>query len=233
MTVQLEIAAFDPASALRAAEAGADRIELCRDAEAAGLTPPLAWIGEVTARVSVPVVVMIRSHANGFAFTKAEHAAMRDAAREALAAGAAGIVWGALRTDGTVDESALCALVEAVAPMPVVFHRAFDAARDQVEALDTLMACGATRVLTSGGAPTALAGADRLAELIRYAGDELTVMPGGGIRASNVAEVLRRTGARAIHSGASAPGHAMVDAAEVQRLGAQLGRGSLYDLQQP
>jgi len=220
--VLLEIAAFDPASALAAAEAGADRIELCRDAAASGLTPPLDWVRHVTEATRVPVMAMVRAHAAGWSFSDAEHAAMRDDARRVLDAGAAGVVWGALRADGAVDADALQALVEAVAPHPVTFHKAVDAARDLGEAVDTLLACGVRRVLTSGGAPTALAGADRLAALIERVGTEIGVMPGGGVRAANVAEIVRRTGARQVHSGASAPGSDRVDAAEVRRLRAVL-----------
>lgn len=220
--VLLEIAAFDAASALVAADAGADRVELCRDAAVGGLTPSLDDVRRVTESTDVPVVVMIRSHADGWAFSADEHAVMRDDAQRAIEAGAAGIVWGALRPDGCVDADALRALVEAVAPHPVTVHRAFDAARDLDEALDTLIACGARRVLTSGGSPTALDGADRLGALVAQAGSEIVVMPGGGVRAETVTEVVRRTGAGEVHSGASAPGSDRVDGAEVGRLRAAL-----------
>ena len=36
------------------------------------------------------------------------------------------------------------------------FHRAFDMVRSQRQALETLISCGVPRVLTSGGAQTAL-----------------------------------------------------------------------------
>ncbi len=222
MPTTLEIAAFDPDSALAAAGAGADRIELCRDAAAGGLTPPLDWVEAVVAQVSIPVVVMIRAHADGWTFRPDAQAAMRRDAQAAIRAGAAGVVWGALRPDGMVDEPALQALVDAVAPHEVVFHRAFDATPDLDAALDTLLACGAARVLTGGGPGAAPSNVDRLAALVRCAGDRLTVMPGGGVRAENVAEVVRRTGAREVHSGASASGSPHVDADEVARLRAAL-----------
>ncbi|WP_412060804.1 copper homeostasis protein CutC [Rubrivirga sp. IMCC45206] len=220
--VLLEIAAFDPASALAATDAGADRIELCRGAEVGGLTPPLDWVREVTAATEVPVVAMVRAHADGWTFTPAEHAAMRDDARALVEAGAVGVVWGALRADGTVDADALAALVAAVAPHPVAVHRAFGAARDAREALAAVRAAGAARVLTSGGAATAHEGLDVLAALARAAGDTVSVMPGGGVRAGNVAEIVRRTGAREVHSAASAPGTPTVDADEVRRLRGRL-----------
>ena len=220
----LEIAAFELASALAAAEAGANRIELCRDASAGGLTPPMDWIETVTAQMEVPVVAMIRPHADGWTFTDAEHATMRADAQAALRAGASGVVWGALRPDGTVDAPACRQLVEAVSPHPVIFHRAFDAARDLDEALDTLIDCGVARVLTGGGPGRAIDNADRLAALIQRAGDRITVMPGGGVRASNVTEIVQRTGAREVHSGASSARDGRVDSAEVRNLRAALAR---------
>ncbi|MEO0560313.1 MAG: copper homeostasis protein CutC [Bacteroidota bacterium] len=220
----LEIAAFELASAFAAAEAGADRIELCRDASAGGLTPPLDWIRTLTAQTDVPVVAMIRSHADGWTFTDAEYAAMRDDALAAIRVGASGIVWGTLRADGTVDEPALRQLVETVAPHPVVFHRAFDAARDLDAALETLIDCGVTRVLTGGGPGRALDNVDRLADLVQRAGDRITVMPGGGVRASNVAEIIQRTGACEVHSAASSSSDGRVDPTEARTLRAVLRR---------
>ena len=219
---KLEVAAFGLDAAVVAAHAGADRVELCRDASAGGLTPPLGWVEALADQTDVPVVVMIRPHADGWTFTVDEHAAMRDDARAAIRAGARGVVWGALRPDGTVDADALRALVESVAPHPVGVHRAFDASRDLGEALDALLDAGAARVLTGGGHGTATSNVGRLARLVEQAGDALTVMPGGGVRASNVAEIVRRTGAREVHSGARAPGTATVDAGEVRRLRAVL-----------
>lgn len=224
--VTLEIAAFELASARAAARSGADRIELCRDARAGGLTPPPAWVRQLVATTDVPVVAMVRSHADGWTFTEAEHAALREDARALLDAGAAGVVWGALTPEGDVDAGALRRLVAAVAPAPVVFHRAFDAARDLDAALDALIDGGVTRVLTGGGPGPAASNLDRLAGLVERAGDRVAVMPGGGVRAQNVREVLGRTGAREVHSGASTPGlpAAGVDADEVRRLLAAISR---------
>ena len=168
---------------------------------------------------------MVRAHADGWAFTASEHAAMRAEAREAAAAGAAGVVWGALRADVTIDTDALRALVDAVAPVPVTVHRAFDHARDLDAALDALVACGVRRVLTGGGPGPALPNAGRIARLVARAGDAIAVMPGGGVRAANAAELVRRTGAREVHSGASRPGTGRVDPAEVRRLRAALDAG--------
>lgn len=223
--IQLEIAAFDVASALTAARAGADRVELCAGAGEGGTTPSLGALETMLAGTSVPVFAMVRPRGGDFVYDADEHAAMRRDARHLVRTGAHGLVFGALRPDGTVDEDALRALVEIAGDRPVTFHRAFDAARDPWEALEALVRCGAARVLTSGGPATALHGFARLAALVEAAGDQITILPGGGVRSDHVAALAHGTGVREVHSAARCPmpqGHEGVDADEVRLLRAAL-----------
>ena len=215
--VLLEVATFDLNSALVATAAGADRIELCRAPAEGGLTPSISWTDSAVA-TGVPVAVMIREHSAGWTFSAEEHVRMRADARAAADAGAAAIVWGALTPDERIDSEALRALVDAVAPTAVVFHRAFDATSDLDEALDTLIECGVARVLTSGGTDAALEGAGRLRALIRRAAGRIGILPGGGIRSSNAAEVVRLTGATEVHSRATAPDSDVASADEVRSI---------------
>jgi copper homeostasis protein len=90
-------------------------------------------------------------------------------------------------------------LIAAARPLSVTFHRAFDVARDQVEALRALIGLGVDRLLTSGQEPNALEGAPLIRRLIELAAGRLIVMPGGGITARNVGRVLQETGASEIH----------------------------------
>jgi copper homeostasis protein len=125
---------------------------------------------------------------------------MAQAIRAAAAAGAAGVVFGALRFEGTIDGGVMQRLLDAARPLPVTCHKAIDATRDPLEALEALLALGVDRVLTSGGAPSAAAGAATIARMVARAGDALTVMAGGGIRAAGVADLVRRTGVREVHA---------------------------------
>jgi copper homeostasis protein len=61
-----------------------------------------------------------------------------------------------------------------------------------------------SRVLTSGGAVTALEGADVIALLVEQADDRIVVMAGGGIREQSVREVIARTGVSEVHARISA-----------------------------
>jgi copper homeostasis protein len=85
----------------------------------------------------------------------------------------------------------------------VTFHRAFDESADLFVALEGVVATGATRLLTSGGAATAPEAAARIAELVRLARGRVIVMPGSGVTAENAAEIAAVTGATEFHAGLS------------------------------
>jgi copper homeostasis protein len=123
-----------------------------------------------------------------------------------LERGSAGVVFGALTVDGAIDTELARRVVHRCGTVPTVFHRAFDQVRDQETALELLVDCGVTRVLTSGGAPTALAGADRIGALVRRAAGRIDILAGGGVRSTHVVELVSRAGVDQIHARATEPG---------------------------
>ena len=188
-----------------AAAEGADRVELCGGLELGGLTPSVGLVETVLAESSIPVVVMLRPRAGGFCYDRGEFAAMLRDARRFLDLGVGGVVFGVLDRQGRIDKARSRELVELAAPLPAVFHRAFDFASDRIAALDVLIEIGCTRVLTSGGMPTVQAGVAELSDMICRAAGRIEIMPGGGITAENVVSIVRATGCRQVHIGASAP----------------------------
>jgi len=191
--------------AARAAERGrANRIELCAELSVGGLTPSHALLFEVRAAVAIPIFSIIRPRAGDFVYSAEEFQEMKCQIAVAKASGMNGVVLGILHEDRTVDAARTRELVELARPLPVTFHRAFDECLDVQGALENVTQSGATRILTSGGAKSALEGASTLRELVQAAGDRTIILPGGGISAANVAEVLRRSGAHEFHSGLSA-----------------------------
>jgi len=186
-------------AALEAEWGGADRLELCGELLQGGVTPSHGLIEAVWDQISIPLFVLIRPRAGDFLYTSDELDVMERDIRVARALHVDGIVAGALTTDGDVDVAAMRCILDAARPMEVTFHRAFDFVRDQDEALDTLLELEVDRVLTSGGASTALQGAESLARLNLRAGSDLTVMAGGSITPTNVGEVVRRSGVREVH----------------------------------
>jgi len=203
-SVLLEACVETLPAALAAAEGGAGRIELCASLDLGGLTPAESLIAECVRRLSIPVFVLARPVPGPFVLTGSELDRLLGDIRMAADRGAAGVVAGALTSAGTIDEPALAAIVAAAGPLPVTFHRAFDAAADQLSALEVLGRCGVARVLTSGGAATAAKGAARIRALVERAAGRIGILAGGSIRAHNAAALVQATGVTEIHSGTPA-----------------------------
>lgn len=185
--ILVEAAVESLSAALAAAEGGAHRIELCVDLAHGGTTPPVDLIRQAVAELPIPVFVLVRPRRGDYSYMQAHHQMMLDQIRQAKDAGAHGIVTGAR---DRLDE-----LVAAAKPLPVTFHRAFDEQGDLEEAIRL----GFDRVLTSGGANTAPEGAMQIARYVRQAKGRITILPGGGIDASNVAQLVRETGVTEVH----------------------------------
>jgi len=197
----LEISVENLECALAAQRGGAHRLELCADLAAGGLTPSIELMRRVRAEARLPIFAMVRPRGGDFVYSEAEFESMRrdiDTCREL---GMDGCVLGLLTEDRRIDVARTRKLVEFARPLPVTLHRAFDECADLEESLEEVVATGAARILTSGGAPTAAEGLAALKELVADAGDRITILPGSGINASNIVEVARETGAREFHSG--------------------------------
>ena len=125
---------------------------------------------------------------------------MQDDVALAAREGADGVVLGLLTTTGDVDLDRTRQLTELARPMQVTFHRALDMARDLDAALADIILCGCDRVLTSGGAATALLGQQQLRSLVQAAGNQITVMAGGGVRPVNLVELAQATEVNEFHA---------------------------------
>lgn len=198
----LEVAANSLASALAAQAGGADRVELCTGLELGGLTPSMAQIAQVRERLSIPLYVLIRPRAGDFLYNDDELDVMQHDIETCLSLGCDGVVFGVLDADARVDVARCKSLLSAAGGMGVTFHRAFDMARELPRALEDVVALGAERVLTSGGAVSAIDGADTIRQLIGQAAGRIVVMPGAGVRAANIAGLAQATGASEIHASA-------------------------------
>src|SRR5262249_2285746 len=154
------------ASAIAAERGGAHRIELCAYLAVGGVTPSEELMRETRAAVKLPIFAMIRPRDENFVYTASELAQMRSEVALAKSCGMDGLVFGSLRPANTVNVEHTRDLVELACPLPVTFHRAFDLAPNLREALEAVIETGAKRILTSGGAPTALDGVENLADLV-------------------------------------------------------------------
>ena len=199
--VKFEICSGSLQSALNAQEAGAHRVELCSALSLGGLTPSYGFIELARKRLKIDVNVLIRPRQGDFLYDSDEVAVMIRDIIACAQMGVNGVVIGALDPFGNVDVDACRAMV-AVAKhhgMSVTFHRAIDRACNIMEALEDVISVGADRVLSSGGKPTSLEGLETLARMNAAAAGRIIIMPGGGVNAGNIGEILKGSGAQEIH----------------------------------
>jgi copper homeostasis protein len=188
--IVIEAAVESLDGALAAEADGANRLELCANLSDGGTTPSASLIAAVLDKTTLPVFAMIRPRGGGFVYSGEEIAVMTTDIARIKRLGVAGIVTGALTPDARVDVECMRTLMSATAGLPVTFHRAFDRAPNLAGALEQLIPLGVSRVLTSGGAATALEGASEISALVAQARDRITILAGGGVRAHNVRELV-------------------------------------------
>lgn len=194
----LEVCCADMESVRAAKEGGADRVELCVNLEADGLTPSKDFIEEAL-QTGIRVHVLIRCREGNFVYCEEEVKAMEEEVEMAVSAGCHGVVIGALTADGDVDEDTCRRLIrKAGNRVAITFHRAFDVCRDPLNALKVIESLGCHRLLTSGQAPTAYEGRELLRTLVSQQ-SKVIIMPGSGVTPENAHEILRYTGATEIH----------------------------------
>jgi copper homeostasis protein len=200
VNMKVEICIDSVESAIAAERGGAERIELCTDLLEGGVTPGAGLIASVRRQVAIDLFVMIRPRGGDFCYTGLEFEVMQEEIKHAHQLGADGIVLGLLDEEGRVDVARTRQLVELARPLPVTFHRAIDMTPDLHTALEDVLATGASRILTSGGAPDATCGMTEIAEMVRAANGRIAIMPGGGITSDTIAAVAEATGATEFHS---------------------------------
>jgi|SRR5580658_7156674 copper homeostasis protein len=198
----LEVCIDSVESAIAAERGGSKRIELCSDLLEGGITPGAGLIASVRRHVAIDLFVMIRPRGGDFFYTDLEFDVMKDEIAHARRLGADGIVLGLLDQAGRIDVARTRELVKLAAPLPVTFHRAIDMTPDLTAAVDDVIATGAMRILTSGGAPTVQQGMVQIARMIHTAQGRIAIMPGGGITAQNISAMAAATGAVEFHSSA-------------------------------
>jgi copper homeostasis protein len=226
-TYLFELCAESVQAAQAAELGGADRIELCSQLSIGGVTPSEELIAAVIRAVSIPVHVLIRPRGGDFVYSPAEFDQMRRQIDHVKQAGAAGIAIGVLLPDGNVDLERSRELVRHARPLSVTFHRAFDETANLTGALESVIQTGADCLLTSGGAPDVLAGADSIARLRRQAAGRLEIMAGGGLRLTNLAEVVRRTGVSYLHGSLTRRNETPIHAENGESNGNHAGNGHL------
>lgn len=198
----LEVCVDDVTGLEAALRGGADRIELCSALSVGGLTPTIGFMRSAAA-APIPVHALIRPRAGGFQFSADEVEIMRRDIAAAREAGLAGVVIGALRSDSRLDDDVLATLMAEAKGMDVTLHRAFDLTPDLKEALDQAIALGIGHILTSGGQRSVAEGCEMIAALTSIAAGRISIMPGGGVTAEMIPDLLALPYLRELHASGS------------------------------
>ncbi|MCA9139694.1 MAG: copper homeostasis protein CutC [Planctomycetales bacterium] len=197
--ILLEVCIASTEDAVAALGGGADRLELNVGIELGGLTPSVGLLEQVKKAVAIPLVTMVRPRAAGFRYSAIERRIMLRDAELLLAAGADGIVSGALCQDGSLDVDFWKQLRNLSQGRDLVFHRALDVIPDPMTALQQLIDTGTTRVLTSGGCESAWQGRRQIARLQQKAGNQIEILAGAGVTPDNAVPLVRETGCSQLH----------------------------------
>lgn len=198
----LEVCSNSSYSAIQAQRGGASRIELCQNLENGGTTPSYAQIKRTRELLTIGIHVLIRPRGGDFVYNDADFEEIKEDIKVCKALGCDGVVIGVLKPNGTVDLDRNKELIDLAKPMTTVFHRAFDRCDDPFQALEDVISLGFDRILTSGLRSTAHEGKELLKALVKQAAGRIEIMPGAGVNAGNIKEILSYTGVKSIHSSA-------------------------------
>jgi len=219
---QLEIACFNLDSAIIAQENGADRVELCDGIEVGGTTPNFEITQQARELLTIDLNVMIRPRGGNFVYSDAEFQQMKNEIFQYKEIGLNGFVFGILNENNSLNTTQNKELVELAKPFPCTFHRAFDEVSDAFQSLEEIIECGFQTILTSGQKPNVMEGVNRLSELISKANNRITIMPGGGLRSTNIEFIQEKTKATFYHSSAITDGSETANPEEIQQLKSKL-----------
>ncbi|MDL2143406.1 copper homeostasis protein CutC [Flavobacterium tructae] len=183
---QLEIACFNYESAIIAQDNGADRIELCDDMQLGGTTPNLITAERVREKLTIKMHVIIRPRGGDFVYTEEEFLEMKQDIKQLKALGVDGFVFGILNQDGSINKEQNLELVQLASPLSCTFHRAFDVVNSIEQGLEEVIECGFQTILTSGRGKNVEEGIFDLELIQKLANGRIEIMPGGGLRSSNI-----------------------------------------------
>lgn len=212
---KIEIACFNPESAMIAFENGADRIELCDGLSEGGTTPGFETAKTLREKINIPIFVMIRPRGGDFTYSEAEFEQMKEELSQLKTVNVDGFVFGILDENDEVNVEQNKALVELANPLPCTFHRAFDRAKDLENSLEKVIECGFKTILTSGQKPNVSEGKENLKKLVELSNGRIEILVGGGLRSTNIEEIREFTNAGYFHSSAITDGGAFANPGEV------------------
>ncbi len=199
---EIEVCCDSWRSAEIAFKAGVHRLELCSAIGEGGLTPSIGLTQQVIQKLDIQVHVLIRPRSGDFLYSVDEIEIMKKDVEYCKNVGVQGVVIGFLLANGEIDTKLTKEFIELAGDMKVTFHRAFDMCKNPIKAFEELKELGIDYVLTSGQAATAKEGETLIRDLVKKSDGKIKIMPGSGVRAHNLDELIQSTQAPAYHMSA-------------------------------
>lgn len=201
-TFTLEVCAFNIQSSIIAEKVGAKRVELCDNPVEGGTTPSYGTIKKVRERISIKLYPIIRPRSGNYFYDDEDFGILKNDIAICKELGCDGISIGVQSIDGNIDVEKFKRITEWAYPMGVTCNRAFDATPDPFKALEDIIDAGCERVLTSGQASSAPDAGELLGKLVKQAKGRISIMPGAGVRSSNLKKLIQESGAYEYHTSA-------------------------------
>lgn len=220
----LEVIVCSVEDAIAAERGGADRLEVIRQYEVGGLTPPIELVREIAASVRLPLRVMLRETESFEVRDEEEIALLCDKASQLAALEVDGLVLGFLR-EGWIDHNLVSRLLACGPRLRATFHRAFEELPDPLRAIAELKPHRQIdRILTGGGPALWPEKIIRFAEWQRAAQPEMQILVGGGTDAGVIELLKPATGIREFHVGRAVRERHAVDGKVLAERVAELAR---------
>ena len=191
---------------------------MCADIALGGTTPSAHIVRQAREHVILPLYVMIRPRGGNFEYASVEFEQMKSDISNLKALGVDGFVFGILNDNQMIQIEQNSELVALASPLPCTFHRAFDAVLNSKNALEDVISCGFSTLLTSGTYPNVMEGKDVLKQLIVQAQNRIQIMPGGGLRSTNISALNQIVNASWYHSSAITDASEIANPIEIMQL---------------
>ena len=200
----LEVIVCSVSDAIEAQRGGAGRLEIIRDLQSGGLTPPLELVQEILDVVTLPVRVMLRE-TNSYEVTGHDEKEKLFAhARELSELNVDGVVLGFLSKE-EIDVPLTKSVLTCAPNLAATFHHAFEEANDPFTAIRVLKQLKQVdRILASGGTGP---WTEKIKRLSRYEAEvesEIEILVGGGVDQQSIGTIRQSTGIREFHVGRAA-----------------------------
>ena len=199
MIRDLEICTFNLTDTKVASNHKISRIELCEKKDLGGITPRRELIKE-SLQLGTPIHPIIRPRGGDFNYSSRELNIMLDNVSFCRDNRCSGIVFGFLNKKNDVDISLCREIIKVSGNMSLTFHRAFDKTRNPFESMEKIIDLGFDRILTSGQKSDAVSGLRLINALTEKSNGRISIMPGAGVRSSNIDILLDNKKISEFHS---------------------------------